>query len=59
MVGNGVTNWDYDVFASTPDTFYAFNMVPEEIYKKYKSMGCVEPFNMMRPTNGTDIYMCD
>jgi len=59
MVGNGVTNWDYDVFASTPETFYGFNMVPKDLYEKYQSMGCVEPFNQMRPTNGTDPAMCD
>lgn len=58
-VGNGVTNWDFDVFASTPDTFYNFNMIPKDMYEKYNSMGCVEPFNGNRPVNGTDPKMCE
>jgi len=58
-VGNGVTNWNFDVFASTPDTFYGFNMIPKTLYDTYNDNYCVQPFNGMNPTNGTDPKLCD
>ena len=58
MVGNGVTNWDVDVFASSPTTFYQFQMIPDNIYQNYTSNYCFSPFNDNRPWNGTNIDQC-
>jgi len=29
MVGNGATNWDFDVSPSFPKTIYNFNLIPK------------------------------
>jgi carboxypeptidase C (cathepsin A) len=35
MVGNGATNWDFDVGPSYPQTLYNFNMISKKVYDKY------------------------
>jgi hypothetical protein len=59
MVGNGATNWDFDVSPSFPETVYNFNLIPEPMFNDYNNNGCVEYFNGFRPTNGTSAVTCD
>jgi len=59
MVGNGATNWDFDVSPSFPETVYNFNMIPEPMLNEYNDNGCVYYFNHFRPTNGTSVETCE
>jgi carboxypeptidase C (cathepsin A) len=59
LVGNGATAWEYDVFPSTPSVLYNFNMVPKALWDEYNAGYCVEYFNGVKPTNGTDPATCD
>ena len=59
MVGNGATNWDFDVSPSFPETIYNFNLIPQSLLDNYNDNYCVEYFNGFRPTNGTDPATCD
>ena len=52
MVGNGATNWEYDVSPSFPGTLYGFNLIPTPLMKKYTDLGCVYYFNDFRPHEG-------
>lgn len=52
MVGNGATNWDYDVSPSFPDTVYGFNLITKKDYDFLKDNGCVYYFNDFRPHEG-------
>lgn len=54
LVGNGATNWDFDVSPSFPDTVYSFNIIPEHIYGDFVDNGCVFYFNDFRPHDGPD-----
>lgn len=54
MVGNGATDWDYDVSPSFPEVAYQFNLIPHSLFKDYQDNGCVVYFNDQRPMNGTD-----
>jgi hypothetical protein len=58
MVGNGATNWDYDVSPSFPETVYGFQLIPKELLEQYNDNGCVIYFNNFRPTNGTSNETC-
>jgi carboxypeptidase C (cathepsin A) len=51
MVGNGATNWDFDVFPSFPDTVFNFNMIPEEWLTTWKENKCYICFNDECGTN--------
>jgi hypothetical protein len=59
MVGNGATDWDYDVSPSFPSVVYNFNMIPKDLYDQYNAGGCVEYFNGFIPANGTNPADCD
>jgi hypothetical protein len=41
MVGNGVTNWDYDTSPAVTNTTYGFNMIPKKLYDEMENNGCV------------------
>jgi len=58
LVGNGATNWDYDVSPSFPEVVYNFNLIPEKMLKDYNDNYCVVYFNNFRPTNGTSNETC-
>jgi len=45
IVGNGATDWKYDVFPSFPDVVYQFNIIPHSLWKAYNDMNCVYFFN--------------
>jgi hypothetical protein len=51
-VGNGATNWDYDVSPSLPETVYNFNMIPHSIIDYFKKAGCVFYFNDFKNHEG-------
>lgn len=59
MVGNGATDWDFDVSPSFPDTVYNFNLISKAVLDEYKSNYCVVYFNDFRPRNGTDLEKCN
>ena len=35
MVGNGATDWDFDVSPSFPSIVYNFNLIPKKLYDEY------------------------
>jgi carboxypeptidase C (cathepsin A) len=56
MVGNGATDWKYDVSPSFPEVVYNFNMIPESLWTAYNNLDCVEYFD--GSVNGTDPTQC-
>jgi len=59
LVGNGATDWDFDVSPSFPETAYNFNVIPKRMLDKYQEGYCVEYFNDFKPFNGTDPEACN
>ena len=45
IVGNGATDWTYDVMPSFPDVVKYFNLIPESIHQNYTDFGCTKFFN--------------
>jgi len=45
MVGNGATNWVYDVSPVFPEVLYQFNMIPESLWNEYNDNHCVGYFD--------------
>jgi len=45
MVGNGATNWDFDVSPSFPQTVYNFNIIPKSMYDTFVDNKCFYSFN--------------
>ena len=45
IVGNGATDWNYDVMPSFPEVIKYFNLIPESIYNNYTDRGCMKFFN--------------
>jgi len=56
IVGNGATDWKYDVSPSFPDVAYHFNLIPHSLWKAYNDLNCVNFFNgtMAPKANETD-----
>lgn len=52
MVGNGATNWDFDVSPSFPETLFSFNLIPNKYMDFFLKSGCVYYFNDFRPHSG-------
>lgn len=42
MVGNGATNWDYDVWPSYPQTVRWFNIIPPSLLTEYENAECFQ-----------------
>ena len=67
LVGNGATNWDFDVGPSYAQTLYNFNMIPKKNYTAFMDNECKIYFNGVRPTTcknqttdpSTDCSLCD
>jgi hypothetical protein len=53
LVGNGVTDYNYDTNPAEVDTAYNFNIIPEEIYKPYKEQNCFFPAFDIIPYNNS------
>jgi hypothetical protein len=51
-VGNGATNWDYDVSPSFPETVFNFNLIPRSIIDYFSTNDCVFYFNDFIPHTG-------
>lgn len=55
MVGNGVTDWDYDGEPNYAETYYNFNLVPKRLWDAYKKNDCkVYAYNIYPYTNSTE-----
>merc|ERR1711924_581990 len=57
MVGNGVTNWDYDTSPAVPATTYQFNMIPKKYMDFFEKNGCKYYGDEVKPHLGPD--SCD
>ena len=58
MVGNGATDWDFDVSPSFPDIAYNFNLIPKKMFDDYNKLGCKVFFNDFKPTIGSNVTEC-
>lgn len=58
MVGNGATDWDFDVSPSFPSIAYNFNLIPKKTYDEYTSLECVVYFNDFKPRTGKNVTRC-
>jgi len=54
MVGNGVTNWDYDTDPAVTDTVYGFNMIPKNLYDEMETNGCLFYGDEVKPPLGPE-----
>jgi hypothetical protein len=52
LVGNGATNWDFDVSPSFPSIANDFNLIPTHLYTNYTESGCRVWFNDFIPMDG-------
>lgn len=52
LVGNGATNWDFDVSPSFPTIANDFNLIPMKLYHNYTHSGCKVWFNNFKPIEG-------
>lgn len=52
MVGNGATDWDFDVSPSFPEAAHAFNIVPKKLLDEYNRLNCTIYFNDFKPRDG-------
>ena len=49
MVGNGATDWDFDVHPSFAATVANFNIVPQKLWQEWDSEGCFYSFHDVLP----------
>jgi len=49
LVGNGATNWDFDVSPSFPTIARDFNLIPPSLYHNYTESNCKVWFNDFKP----------
>lgn len=56
MVGNGVTNWEYDTSPALPDTLYGFDMIPTKLIAEYDGLSC--HVNFHGEISGDDEIKC-
>jgi len=49
MVGNGATNWDFDVEPSFPETAANFNVIPMRLLNAFNDNDCYYSFDDVRP----------
>lgn len=54
LVGNGVTNWDYDVSPSFPETTYNFNIIGKKQIDYFRKNNCTYYFNDFKNHTGPD-----
>jgi len=52
MVGNGATDWDFDVSPSFPETLYNFNIITSQTLNEYNANNCTYYFNDFRDPTG-------
>lgn len=59
MVGNGATNWEFDVWPAFPETVFNFNMIPKEWLKTWEDNDCYYCFNDECGTNDDISSVCN
>ena len=52
MVGNGATDWDFDVSPSFPDTVYGFSLIPQKLQVFMQENNCNYYFNDFKNHTG-------
>jgi hypothetical protein len=57
MVGNGATDWNFDVSPSFPEAVHGFNIIPKKLLDQYNELGCKVYFNDFKKHDGPDA--CD
>ena len=55
MVGNGATNWTYDVWPSFTATAANLTTIPLSLWKDMEANDCVAYFHNVRPATDTQI----
>ena len=55
MVGNGATNWSYDVWPSFTATAANLTTIPLSLWKDIEDHGCIAYFDNLRPATDTPI----
>lgn len=53
MVGNGATNWSYDVWPTFPQTLKNFQIIPQDLLDAWEKEGCAAYFHNVRPATDT------
>lgn len=53
MVGNGATNWSYDVWPSFPATLANMQVIPMSMLQDIEDAGCAAYFHNVRPATKT------
>jgi len=53
MVGNGATNWSYDVWPSFPATLANFQIMPQSVLTSWYDNDCHAYFHNVRPATET------
>lgn len=53
MVGNGATNWTYDVWPSFPQTLKNFQIIQQDLLDDWETQGCAAFFHNVRPATKT------
>ena len=53
MVGNGATNWSYDVWPSFAATAANMNVISMNLWKEIEDNGCEAYFHGVRPATKT------
>jgi len=52
MVGNGATDWNFDVTPSFPETAHGFNLISKKLLDQFNENGCKYYFNDFKPHDG-------
>jgi len=53
MVGNGATNWSYDVWPTFPATLANFQIIQQSLLADWETEGCAGYFHNVRPATKT------
>jgi len=53
MVGNGATNWSYDVWPTFPQTLLNFQIIQKDLFDDWHTEGCAAFFHNVRPATKT------
>lgn len=53
MVGNGATDYDYDIWQSYVPTLYGLSIIPKELHDDIIDNDCTRYFRKVKPGNDT------
>jgi len=53
MVGNGATNWSYDVWPTFPATLANMQIIQKSLLDEWEAQGCNAYFHNVRPYTDT------